>query len=109
MGCCGSKQEQEQALASGGEAVAFSGAVAGGAAIGAVALGAGTFGVGAPIGAAIGGVVGAIVGKATAGTVGKLVSVPAGFVLNDVWRALLDRKEVRQLRLRTACALRTAC
>ena len=104
MGCCGSKEEEDQFIKAGGEAAAFTGAVAGGAAVGAVALGGVTLGIGAPIGAAIGGVVGAIVGKCTSGTVGKLVSVPAGHLLNDVWRPLIDSKEVLQHHHRTACA-----
>lgn len=91
MGCCASKEQEDAVITKGGEAAAFTGAVAGGAAIGAAISGPA-----APIGAAVGGVVGAIVGKATAGTVGKVVSVPVG-MLNDVWRGLLNRQEVLEL------------
>ena len=93
MGCCGSKEEQaietvEKGLDQTGQAAAFGGSVVAGA-----ALGAAIAGPAAPIGAAVGGVVGAIIGKASAGTVGKLVSAPLG-LLTDVWRGLLLRKEI---------------
>ena len=103
------------AIKKGGEAAAVAGATAGGA-----FLGAAISGPAAPIGAAVGAVVGAIIGKATSGTVsaaaqhhaacsspiyprhphaqvGKVVSVPVGLLLNDVWRGLLNRKEVLEL------------
>jgi len=62
--------------------------IAGGAVIGAVVAGPA-----APIGAFVGAAVGLLVAKATANTVGKVLTVPVD-VLDEMWRRLLMRPEI---------------
>jgi len=88
MGCCGSKADTDAIIDKTGQTAAAGATIAAGAAIGGAVSGPA-----APFGMAIGALVGAIVARSTAGTVGKVITAPIG-LLRDVWRALLNRREV---------------